>query len=93
MSQTTIEVETADEPDGWTCRVTLTDGDGRSEHRVRVRRGDLERFAPDDPDAGALVRRSIEFLLEREPRSSILPAFDLPAIGRYFPEYERVIGG
>ena len=31
------------------------------------------------------------FLLAREPRESILGRFDLPLIGRYFPEYEREI--
>jgi hypothetical protein len=38
-----------------------------------------------------LIRRSFEFLLEREPNTSILRQFDLPVIGRYFPEYERTI--
>lgn len=40
-----------------------------------------------------LVARSFDFLLEREPNTSILRRFDLPVIGRYFPEYERVILG
>jgi hypothetical protein len=38
-----------------------------------------------------LVRRSFEFLLEREPNTSILRQFDLPVIARYFPEYEATI--
>ena len=38
-----------------------------------------------------LVRRSFVFLLAREPKESILGRFDLPLIGRYFPEYEREI--
>jgi hypothetical protein len=38
-----------------------------------------------------LIRRSFEFLLERESKESILGSFDLPLIGRYFPEYEREI--
>jgi hypothetical protein len=37
------------------------------------------------------VRRSFEFLLAREPKESILRSFDLPVIGRYFPEFVRVI--
>jgi hypothetical protein len=41
------------------------------------------RAAPEE-----LVRRSFEFLLAREPKESILRRFDLPVIGRYFPEYE-----
>ena len=38
-----------------------------------------------------LVRLSFEFLLEREPNTSILPSFALSVIGRYFPEYESTI--
>lgn len=44
-----------------------------------------------------LVRESIRFLLEREPPTAILSAFDLPVIARYFPEYpdeiRRRLGG
>jgi hypothetical protein len=39
-----------------------------------------------------LLRASFEFLLVREPNTSILRRFDLPVIGHYFPEYEREIG-
>ena len=38
-----------------------------------------------------LVEKSFEFLLEREPNTSILAAFDLPKIQRYLPEYENTI--
>ena len=38
-----------------------------------------------------LIQSSFEFLLEREPKESILRKFDLPVIARYFPEYERAI--
>lgn len=38
-----------------------------------------------------LVERSFEFLLEREPPSSILGEFDLKQINQYFPEYEDEI--
>jgi hypothetical protein len=59
-------------------------------HRVRVTRADVERFAA-DRSAEELLRESFRFLLEREPNTSILGSFDLPLIGRYFPEYERKI--
>lgn len=39
-----------------------------------------------------LIERSFEFLLQREPNTSILRSFELSVIGRYFPEYEEVIG-
>jgi len=39
-----------------------------------------------------LVEASFAFLLEREPKESILRDFDLIVIGRYFPQYEQEIG-
>lgn len=90
---TTIDVTCDPIGDGWTCRVRLTDSRGTGEHRVGVRRIDLERFAPGERSPDELVRRSFEFLLEREPRSSILQTFELPLIGRYFPEYEATMRG
>jgi hypothetical protein len=39
----------------------------------------------------ALIKASFEFLLEREPNTSILRHFDLSVIARYFPEYENTI--
>jgi hypothetical protein len=59
-------------------------------HRVRVAKKDVERLAGGQ-STEELLRESIRFLLEREPNTSILPSFDLPLIGRYFPEYEREI--
>jgi hypothetical protein len=38
-----------------------------------------------------LVRASFEFLLEREPASSILREFSLDVISRYFPGYPAEI--
>ncbi len=40
-----------------------------------------------------LVSRSFDFLLQREPNTSILRSFNLKVIGQYFPEYENVIRG
>jgi hypothetical protein len=38
-----------------------------------------------------LVRRSFEFLLQRECKESILREFELSVIQRYFPEYDEAI--
>ena len=38
-----------------------------------------------------LIKRSFEFLLQRESKESILGRFNLNVIGKYFPEYERII--
>jgi hypothetical protein len=38
-----------------------------------------------------LIRKSFQFLLEREPKESILSRFNLKAIKNYFPEFESEI--
>ncbi len=38
-----------------------------------------------------LLKNSFEFLLAREPNTSILRSFDLSVINRYFPEYEQTM--
>jgi len=38
-----------------------------------------------------LIKKSFEFLLEREPKESILSKFNLRVISRYFPEFEDKI--
>lgn len=90
---TLIDVDCRPDGDAWRCRVRLTDERGTSEHHVHVDRADLDRLAPRSVDPLVLVRRSFEFLLEREPRPAILHEFDLPVIGQYFPEYEQKIRG
>ena len=88
----TIDVACSHDAGGWICRVTVREPSGTSEHAVTVATADLRRLDPGAADPSDLVRRSFAFLLEREPKESILRSFDLPLIGRYFAEYERVIG-
>jgi len=75
------------EGEGFRCHVTVGDDPGATHHEVRLTHADLRRFAPGSADPVALVTASFHYLLEREPRESILRAFDLPLIERYFPSY------
>lgn len=61
-------------------------------HRVTVDAAYCQKLTGGRTDAEQLVKKSFEFLLEREPNTSILRSFNLSVISRYFPEYERVIG-
>lgn len=72
-------------------RVRVDDGRGTSEHRVTVSRDELERYGA-GVGAEELVEESFRFLLDREPKESILSSFGLSTIERYFPEYPDVIG-
>ena len=80
-----MEIAVQPAGDGWICVVTLAE----TEHTVTVSAPDLRRWGRGDDGAAVedLVRRSFDFLLEREPPSSILRRFDLSVIERYFPEY------
>lgn len=71
-------------------RVVVEEKDGSTEHRVIASQEHVERFAPGvDPET--LIEASFRFLLEREPKESILDRFELPVIARYFPEYPKEI--
>ena len=75
-------------PTGPGCfSVRLEQGRTSTSHRVTV-----PASIADDPELGAvdpevIVRRSMEFLLEREPPTSILSEFSLDVIPRYFGDY------
>jgi len=71
--------------------VTVREGSSATTHRVTLRAPDWQRLCEGRVTPEELVRRSFEFLLEREPKEAILREFDLPVIARYFPEYPREI--
>ncbi|MFQ5948818.1 MAG: hypothetical protein ACE5KX_08160 [Acidimicrobiia bacterium] len=70
-------------------RVEVTEGGTSTLHQVTVTGGDLDAFGGGTPET--LVEESFRFLLEREPKESILRRFELPVIARYFPEYPEEI--
>ena len=69
-----------------TFRVRVEDGTATS-HTVTVSADYHQKLTAGRISPEQLVERSFEFLLEREPKESILRSFELPVIGRYFPEY------
>ncbi len=81
------KIDVEDEAEG-EFRVRVTEGNSASTHRVTVSTRDYDRIAGGKISGQELVKRSFEFLLEREPKESILAQFDLSVIGRYFRDYE-----
>jgi hypothetical protein len=86
-----ITVEAQQKGDAWECRVTVAEGGSQTTHTVVVERTYRDKLAGTTVPVEQLVRKSFEFLLAREPKESILRSFQLPLIGRYFPEYETEI--
>jgi len=84
-----IEVErTSAVPDGWAFAVRVVADDSHTEHRVTVARTDYERLTGLRVWPEELVRKTFEFLLERDPKEAILRQFELGVVTRYFPEFE-----
>jgi hypothetical protein len=71
-------------------RVVVEEDGSVTSHEVTVWPSDVQRYAPESTPED-LIRASFEFLLEREPKESILGRFELPVIERYFPEYVGAI--
>ena len=78
---------------GWRCTVTVRDEAGTTRHEVTVSDDDATRLAAalDEADVERLLYETFDFLLEREPKESILSSFDLSVVNRYFPDYEHEI--
>ena len=58
-------------------------------HSVTVPDDLVEELDLPEDDLERVVRASFEFLLEREPASSIMREFSLDVIPTYFPEYKE----
>lgn len=83
-----IKVEKVDDQ---TFDVTV-EGHTTTTHKVTVKPDYYQKLTNGKVPPETLVEKSFAFLLERESNTSILSSFELPEIGRYFPEYEREIG-
>ena len=60
-------------------------------HMVTLPVNYYEKLTDKSISPEVLIEKSFEFLLEREPNTSILRSFELSIIGSYFPEYEETI--
>ena len=67
--------------------VTIRAGGSQSRHTVTLADANAARLGGGRPSE-AIVKAAIAFLLDREPKESILSTFDLTVIGRYFPEFD-----
>lgn len=68
-------------------RVTVTDDQSTTEHRVTAAPDDLTRLGA-GAEPAQVIEASFRFLLDREPKEAILRSFELRVISSYFPEYE-----
>ena len=83
-----IDVRIIPGGDGPLFRVKVKEGGGETAHEVAVAEDYYDDLTGRACTREEFVKISFEFLLEREPKESILREFDITVISRYFPEYE-----
>jgi hypothetical protein len=74
---------------GFTFNVIVRDPRGENRHRVTIEANEAERWAKLGAEPSRCVEAVMRFLLDREPKESILSAFDMGVVRRYFPEFDE----
>jgi len=69
--------------------VMIKEGASSTTHVVNVPEDFYQRLTGGRISKTQCLEASFRFLLEREPKESILRSFDLPLIGHYFPDFEQ----
>lgn len=77
--------------DAYGFEVEIAESGSVTRHRVSVGITDYQSLTDGIITPLELVEKSFEFLLEREPKESILSDFDLNVIEKYFKDYPRII--
>jgi hypothetical protein len=86
-----IQVRRTAGHDSLVFEVVVRQGKGETRHHVTMSQEMCERLTAGKHTPEHCVEAAFRFLLDREPKESILRRFDVTAILRYFPEFEREI--
>ena len=73
---------------GFTFDVIVRDLRGESRHRATIEANEAERWAKLGAEPSRCAEAVMRFLLDREPKESIMSAFDMGVVRRYFPEFD-----
>jgi hypothetical protein len=84
-----IEVRRTGEGDPLEFEVVVREGKGETRHDVTMAQETCERLTAGKHTPERCLEAAFRFLLDREPKESILGRFDVSVISRYFPEFER----
>ena len=71
--------------------VNIIEGKENLSYEVTLDKDYWKRLTDEKIEPEVLIEKSFRFLLEREPKESILKSFNLKIISKYFPEYEKEI--
>jgi hypothetical protein len=84
-----IKVQRTNEGDPLEFEVVVSDGTDETRHHITMARDACQRLSMGMHTPEHCIKAAFEFLLDREPKESILRRFDITVISRYFPEFEH----
>ncbi len=83
-----IDVKQTGHSDPMSFGVEIRDSDSQTRHQVTISKADYGRLTNGTCPPERLVEAAFRFLLDREPKETILSRFDISVISRYFPDFE-----
>ncbi len=84
-----IDVKLTKSEDPSEFDVTVQEGSSQTRHRVTMKDSTYRKLAGQEASPERVIEAAFEFLLDREPKESILSSFDVTVISRYFPSFEQ----
>lgn len=88
QGSTVINVRQVSERDPLQFDVTIDESGSQTHHRVVMSASDHQRLTGGACRPEQCIEAAFRFLLDREPKESILRRFDINVISRYFPDFE-----
>ena len=70
-----------------TFDVVVREEGSETRHRVSISSGEAARWGEHGASPAQCVEAAMRFVLDREPKESILAAFDIGVIQGYFPDF------
>jgi len=83
-----IKIKQVSGEPSWRFNVVVEDNSGQTQYSVSMSK-DFYKSLDTNVEAKNVIEASFRFLLEREPKGSILSKFDITAISYYFPEFKK----
>jgi hypothetical protein len=84
-----IQVKRTSEGDPLEFETIVRVKGSETRHHVTMTKATCERLTADRHPPERCIEAAFQFLLDREPKESILRHFDVTVISHYFPEFER----
>ena len=92
MAAASIQVQQMESADPMSFEVTVQEGKSSSRHRVSMTQATYQKLTGGKVTPARCIEAAFTFLLDHEPKESILSRFDVTVISTYFPSFEREVG-